>query len=168
MRKEPEFDYSPLSEENVLGTWELFKTLKIAQEEVSFVDVETVEELQTWVNDSSQLVYVASDSRTRKVIGVVRGKRDLRPERKHAVFLTAAISKDYRGHALAAKLTNYALEKMKGEGVLLARIYVYSDNTASLNAVKKLGFEQSGCVVAHHMDLEKEIAIDDVIFHKYL
>ena len=39
---------------------------------------------------------------------------------------------------ILTELTNFALDQMKNEGVNIARIYVYSNNQASLNTVKKL------------------------------
>ena len=75
---------------------------------------------------------------------------------------------DARGSGLAAELTNYGLGQMKKVGVNIARIYVYSNNKASLNAVKKLGFVHGGTVLRHHKDLCTAEYVDDLIFHKVL
>ena len=89
-------------------------------------------------------------------------------EKLHAVFLTAATHPDARGSGLAAVLTNYVLDQIKKFGVNIARIYVYSDNKASLNAVKKLGFVHGGTVLRHHKDQCTGEYVDDLIFHKVL
>lgn len=44
----------------------------------------------------------------------------------------------------------------------------YSNNIASLNAVKKLGFIHAGTVLRHHMDQAAGEYVDDIIFHKLL
>lgn len=82
--------------------------------------------------------------------------------------MTAATHPDARGFGLAAELTNYALSQMKSEGVNIARIYVYSNNKASLNTVKKLGFVHAGTVLRHHRDKATGEYVDDLIFHKIL
>ncbi|MBE0449724.1 MAG: hypothetical protein IBX70_02640 [Clostridia bacterium] len=57
---------------------------------------------------------------------------------------------------------------MKKKGVTIARIYVYSDNKASLHAVEKLGFALGGKVLMHHLNVKSGHYVDDIIFHKIL
>lgn len=57
---------------------------------------------------------------------------------------------------------------MKNEGITIARIYVYSNNKASLSAIRKLDFVHAGTVLRHHKDLETGEYVDDLIFHKLL
>ncbi|MBM7561712.1 GNAT family N-acetyltransferase [Fusibacter tunisiensis] len=160
--------YRKLTLEDVPMTWALFKELMTEKAEVSFCEVDSIDHLKEWVNNAEHLTYVAIDSSTGKVVGALRGKRENTEQKRHSVFLTAATLKDYRGHQVAKKLTEFGLSEMKNEGVKIARIYVYSDNTASLNAVKKLGFEASGRVVMHHWDPVCKRFVDDLIFHKKL
>ncbi len=89
-------------------------------------------------------------------------------EKSHAAFLTPQTHPDARGTGLAADLTEFALEAMKQEGVNIARIYVYSNNEASLNAIRKLGFIHAGTVLRHHKDIKTGEYVDDLIFHKLL
>jgi ribosomal protein S18 acetylase RimI-like enzyme len=161
------FSFAPLSHETVASTWDLFELLKTEGADVSFCDVQSRTELDSWVNHPAHLTYVATDN-SANVLAVVRGKRDLSAEKRHSVFLTAATHPKARGNRLAATLTNYALNEMKKEGVTIARIYVYSDNKASLRAVEKLGFILSGKVWMHHLDVSTNTYVDDLIFHKKL
>lgn len=149
--------------------WSLIEILKAEGAEISFTELTTKEEVLNFVDNPAQLSYVAvkADEPSR-VLCLVRGRRDMTDEKSHAVFLTAATHPDARGSGLAAKLTNYSLDQMKNEGVNIARIYVYSNNQASLNAVKKLGFVHGGTVLRHHKDLCTGDYVDDLIFHKVL
>lgn len=147
--------------------WALIEALKAESAEISFTDYQAIEEIEHWPESEEHLVYIARDIEG-QLAAIVRGKRENSPQKRHAVFLTAATAPFARGRGLANTLTNYALSQMKHEGVTLARIYVYSDNAASLRAVAKLGFEQAGIVKAHHLDLETQTYIDDLIFHKIL
>ncbi len=159
--------FMSLDKEYVQQVWDLFIRLRREGAEVSFAEVETEEILESWVNNPGHLTYVAMDD-DRKIIGVVRGKREMTEEKKHAAFLTAAIHPDERGKGIAAKLTNFSLSEMKKKGVTIARIYVYSDNSASLHAIEKLGFTLAGKVLMHHIDLKTGLYVDDIIFHKML
>lgn len=67
-----------------------------------------------------------------------------------------------------AKTTAFALEEMKKQGVTIARIYVYSNNTPSMNAIKKLQFTYGGTVLRHHKDPHTGDYVDDLIYHKLL
>ena len=149
--------------------WSLIEILKAEGAEISYAELTAKEELLNFVDNPAQLSYVAvTTDEPFHVLCLVRGRRDMTDEKSHAAFLTAATHPDARGSGLAAKLTNYALDQMKCEGVNIARIYVYSDNKASLNAVKKLGFVHGGTVLRHHKDQCTGEYVDDLIFHKVL
>lgn len=149
--------------------WSLIEVLKAEGAEITFTELTAKEEILHFVDNPAQLSYVAVTTEAPcRVLCLVRGRRDMADEKSHAVFLTAATHPDARGSGLAAELTNYALDQMKKVGVNIARIYVYSNNEASLNAVKKLGFVHGGTVLRHHKDSCTGEYVDDLIFHKVL
>jgi ribosomal protein S18 acetylase RimI-like enzyme len=149
--------------------WSLIELLKHEKVDMSFTEITVKDELMDFVDNPAQLTYVAvSKDEPSHVLCLVKGRRDLAKAKSHAAFLSAATHPDARGLGLVAKLTNYALDEMKKEGVTIARIYVYSDNLASLSAVKKLGFNHSGTVLKHHMDFSTGEYVHDLIFHKIL
>jgi ribosomal protein S18 acetylase RimI-like enzyme len=151
------------------SVWSLIELLKAEGAEVSFSELTTKEELMNFIDNPAQLSYVAvTKEKPSRVLCLVRGRRDMTSGKSHAAFLTAATHPDARGTGLAAELTNYALVQMRSEGVNIARIYVYSNNQASLNAVKKLGFVHAGTVLRHHKDEVTGEYVDDLIFHKIL
>jgi ribosomal protein S18 acetylase RimI-like enzyme len=154
---------------DVDSAWALIDLLKEEGADMSFTELTAKEEVLQWIENPALLTYVAvTTTEPAHVLCLVRSRRDLTPEKSHAAFLTAATHPDARGTGLAAELTNYALDKMKNEGVNIARIYVYSDNKASLNAVRKLGFVHAGTVLRHHQDQKNSEYVDDLIFHKLL
>jgi ribosomal protein S18 acetylase RimI-like enzyme len=147
----------------------LIHLLKAEGAEVSFTELLDKEAVMNLVDNPAQLSYVAvTKEEPSRVLSLVRGRREMSKEKSHAAFLTAATHPDARGLGLAAKLTSFALEQMKGEGVTIARAYVYSNNQASLNSVKKLRFDHSGTVLRHHRDAATGEYVDDLIFHKVL
>lgn len=149
--------------------WSLIEILKADGAEISFTELTAKEQVLIFVDNPAQLSYVAvTTDEPSHVLCLVRGRREMTAGKSHAAFLTAATHPDARGSGLAAKLTNYALDQMKSQGVNIARIYVYSDNQASLNAVKKLGFVLGGTVLRHHKDPFTGEYVDDLIFHKIL
>ena len=158
--------FKTLESADVANVWSFIKSLISESAEVSFTEISGADEIQSWVNSETEMVFLAYESD--QLLGILKGRRESLPEKQHAVFLTAAIQPFARGKHLAKALTEYALGEMKQRGVLIARIYVYSDNIASLNAVKKLDFEQSGIVKMHHKNLETGLYVDDYIFHKLL
>lgn len=158
-----------IKSEDIESSWYLIKLLKDEGAEISFTELSIKEELMNFVDNPAQLTYVAvAKEEPHRVLCLVRGRREMTSEKAHAAFLTAATHPEARGMRLAAELTNFALEDMKKEGVSIARIYVYSNNHASLNAVKKLGFVHAGTVLQHHMDQATGDYVDDLIFHKIL
>lgn len=147
--------------------WELICLLKKENCDMTFTKLQSIEELQNYMDNPSELTYVAVTTYN-QVISIVKARRDLSAEKRHAAFLSAATHPKYRGKNIVVELTNYVLEELKKIGVNIARIYVYSDNEASLRTVKKLGFVQAGVVYRHHLDLKTNTYVDDIIFHKLL
>jgi len=149
--------------------WSLIEILKAEGAEITFTELTVKEEVLNFVDNPTQLSYVAvTADEPSRVLCLVRGTRDMADEKSHAVFLTAATHPDARGFGLATELTNYGLDQMKKVGVNIAKIYVYSNNQASLNAVKKLGFVHGGTDLRHHKDQCTGEYVDDLIFHKVL
>ena len=149
--------------------WTLFQGIKAEKIDMSFAEISQKEEIQSFVENPSELTYVAiSKEDPHKVLCLVKGRREMTEEKRHAAFLSAATHPHVRGIGLAVKLTDFALKEMKNEGVTIARIYVYSNNIASINAIKKLNFTHAGTVLRHHRDVSTGEYIDDLIFHKIL
>ena len=164
-----DYNFRRMQTSDLDSVWTLFEHLKKEGAEITFAELAAKEEAMQWVNNPSHLTYVAVDPQHEdQVLCLVRGRREMNSEKAHAAFLTAATHPKARGTGLAAELTEFALEAMKQEGVTIARIYVYSDNEASLNAVRKLGFIHAGTVLRHHKDVKTGEYIDDLIFHKLL
>jgi ribosomal protein S18 acetylase RimI-like enzyme len=158
-----------INSNDIDSIWSLIEILKAEDADITFTELTAKEEVLNFVDNPAQLSYVAvTTDEPCRVLCVVRGRREMTVEKSHAVFLTAATHPEARGSGLAAELTNYALDEMKHEGVNIARIYVYSNNEASLNAVKKLGFVHGGTVLRHHKDQCTGEYVDDLIFHKIL
>jgi ribosomal protein S18 acetylase RimI-like enzyme len=158
-----------IKSDDIDSVWSLIELLKAEGAEISFTELTDKEEIINFVDNPAQLTYVAvTKEEPSRVLCLVRGRRDMASEKSHAAFLTAATHPDARGCGLAVELTNFALEQMKIEGVNIARIYVYSNNKASLNAVRKLGFVHAGTVLRHHKDQVTGEYVDDMIFHKIL
>ena len=161
--------FRSIKSDDIDSIWSLIELLKAEGAEMSFTELTGKEEIMNFVDNPAQLSYVAvSKEEPSRVLCLVRGRRDMASEKSHAAFLTAATHPDARGSGLAAELTNFALDQMKDEGVKIARIYVYSNNQASLNAVRKLGFVHAGTVLRHHRDQVTGEYVDDLIFHKIL
>jgi ribosomal protein S18 acetylase RimI-like enzyme len=163
------YELRKMKSDDIDSIWSLIEILKAEGAEITFTELTTKEELLNFIDNPAQLSYIAVKAYDpSRVLCVVRGRRDMTAEKSHAVFLTAATHPAARGSGLAAELTNYGLDQMKNEGVNIARIYVYSNNQASLNAVKKLGFVLGGTVLRHHKDMCTGEYVDDLIFHKML
>lgn len=155
--------------DDIDSVWSLIEILKSEGAEISFTELTGKEDLTNFIDNPAQLSYVAAAlDEPSRVLCLVKGRRDMAGEKSHAAFLTAATHPDARGFGLAAELTNFALDEMKKVGVNIARIYVYSNNKASLNTVKKLGFVHAGTVLRHHKDQVTGEYVDDLIFHKIL
>lgn len=149
--------------------WSLIEILKAENVDMSFAEIIDKEEILDFIDNPAELTYVAvTEEKPNRVLCLVKGRRDLSKEKKHSVFLSAATHPDARGSSLVAKLTEFALIEMKNEGITIARIYVYSNNKASLGAIRKLDFVHAGTVLRHHKDLDTGEYVDDLIFHKIL
>lgn len=147
--------------------YQLFQELKKEKAQVGFTRIENLDELQEWMEDVNIYLYLAVDTDINKVVGVLRGKRGS-AYKSHSAFMTAAVSKNYRGKNIAKELTHYGLKQLTQEGVKIARTYVYSNNKASLNTLLACGFTISGTVHMHHFSEETGQCVDDIIVHKIL
>lgn len=159
-------EFRELRNEDIDEVYGLIELLKEEGSEVSFTDIQSKEEIGDWIDSDVNLTYVALEGS--EVIAVVKGRRGNEESKRHSVFLTASTHPRVRGNGVAAMLTNYSLERMKEKGVVIARIYVYSNNKSSLAAVRKLGFTLGGSVLMHHYDSKAGEYVDDIIFHKIL
>lgn len=158
-----------MQKNDVESIWALFQGLKKEKIDMSFAEVNDSEEILDFIDNPAQLTYVAvSEENPHEVLCLVKGRREMTEKKRHAAFLSAATHPEARGGGLVAKLTEFALNEMRNEGVTIARIYVYSDNTASVNAIKKLDFIHAGTVLRHHKDPSTGAYIDDLIYHKIL
>lgn len=154
---------------DIENLWSLIEILKREKVDMSFAEINNKQELLNFIDNPAELTYIAvAKENPMQVLSLVKGKRGLSKEKFHSVLLSAATHPKARGYGLAARLTNFALEEMKNEGVTIARIYVYSNNTASLNAIKKLDFIHAGTIKRHHRSSETDEYVDDLIFHKIL
>lgn len=164
-----DFIYRKMTADDVDSVLEMFRGIKEENIDMSFSNISTREEVLNFVDNPAELTYVVVDSKKpNHVLSLLKGKRNMSKEKQHAVFLTAATHPDVRGEGLVGELVNYGLREMKQEGVNIARIYVYSDNTSSVNAVKKMDFEPAGVVLRHHKNSKTGEYVDDLIFHKIL
>lgn len=161
--------FRKIDERDVDSVLDMFKDIKKENIDMSFADITTKEEVLNFVDNPAELTYVVVyEDNPHHVLSLLRGKRDMSPEKQHAAFLTAATHPEVRGGGLVGKLVAYSLNDMKNHGVNIARIYVYSDNTSSVNAVKKMDFEAAGAVLRHHKNIKTGEYVDDLIFHKIL
>ncbi len=160
-----ELKFREFSKMDVGQVIELFNELNEEGLEVSFSEIDKRDVLEGWIEDSWIRVYVAESNG--KILGVFRGKKG-NQGREHACFLTAAISRKYRGMKIGQRLTNYSLKQLKQNDVKIARAYVYSNNPSSVCTLLKCGFVASGSVHMHHFDNRTKQYVDDLIFHKIL
>lgn len=154
---------------DIENLWSLIEILKREMVDMSFAQIQNKEKLLDFIDNPAELTYVAvTKENPKQVLCLLKGKRELSKDKFHSVLLSAATHPNARGYGLVAKLTNFALEEMKNEGVSIARIYVYSNNTASINAIKKLDFTHAGIILRHHRNFETGRYVNDLIFHKIL
>lgn len=142
-----------------------FKELKEENAGVSYTECEGPDEIREWIENPNIFVYAALQENS--VVGVFKGRSD-GGNKSHSAFLTCAVDGRYRGNNIAKEITLYGLEKLKENGIKIARAYVYSDNKPSINTVLSCGFQFSGNVYMHHYDEDKQQYVDDLIFHKLL
>ncbi len=161
--------FRKITSADIESIWSLIGILKAENVDMSFTEILGKEEILDFVDNPAELTYVAvTEKEPNQVLCLVKGKRDLSIRKNHSVFLSAATHPDARGYCLASKLIEFALLEMRNEGINIARIYVYSNNKASLATIKKLDFTPAGSVLRHHKDLDTGEFIDDLIFHKIL
>lgn len=160
-----ELDLRRMHNSDIDKVYNFFNNLKSEGAMVSFSDINDKRQLLQWLNDKNVFVYLAALND--EIVGVFRGIRGEK-YKKHSALLTAAVDVNLRGRKIAQKLTDYGLKDMKNKGIKIARAYVYSDNNSSVSALLKLGFSLSGSVHMHHFNEDKQIYVDDLIFHKIL
>lgn len=161
--------FRKVQSEDIDSIWTLFQGIKDENIDMSFAEIAQKEEIHEFVDNPSELTYVAvTEEDPHSVLCLVKGRREMTEEKRHAAFLSAATHPNVRGGGIVAKLTEFATNEMKAEGVTIARIYVYSNNYSSINAIKKLDFTHAGTVLRHHKDPSTDEYIDDLIFHKLL
>ena len=123
------YSFRRMTHDDLEGVWTIIEHLKLEGAEVTFTELLAREEAMQWIDNPAHLTYVAiDDDHPGSVLAMIRGRRELSPEKAHAAFLTAATLPSARGTGLAAELTQFALTEMQREGVNIVRIYVYSDN----------------------------------------
>jgi len=163
------YHFRKLKTTDIEKLWSLIELLKDEKVDMSFAEIQNKKKLLDFIDNPAELTYVAiSKENPNQVLCLVKGKRELSKDKFHSVLLSAATHPNARGHGLVARLTNFALKEMKNEGVSIARIYVYSNNIASINAIKKLDFVHGGTILRHHRNRETDAYVDDLIFHKIL
>lgn len=158
--------YRPMHLSDVDSVWKFLEAIKQENSQVSLVEVPSKEQVEEWLENDNLFLYIAECKDL--VVGLLRATRGTEPYKRHAVTLSIAVHPEYRSQGIAKELTNTGLEDMKQDGVIIARTYIYSDNTASINTVLRLGFTFAGSVLMHHYSNELEQYVDDLIFHKIL
>lgn len=139
--------------------------LKSQDAKMSFTSFDTYEKIESYINDPIVFLYITLDGNTvTSMFRALRGEGN----KVHSVYVACAVKKEYRQKNLATTITNFGLEDVKKEGVLIARTKIYSWNKASIATIKKCGFEESGRVYMHQYEPSVEGYIDDLIFHRVL
>ncbi|WP_130807406.1 GNAT family N-acetyltransferase [Senegalia massiliensis] len=158
-------EFRSMDKKDILDVYEFFNDLKEEKAEVTFVDVNSKDEVKQMLEDKNNYLYICEDEG--ELIAVFRGIKGKGKE-NHSAFLTLAVRKKLRGKKIAQRLTEFGLKDMKNDGIKIVRAYVYNDNYASLNTLLKLRFSISGSVHMDHYDETKGHYVDDIIFHKIL
>lgn len=151
---------------DIAAIYELCKSLKQENARMSFTDVENEADIVAWLEDANMYLYGAFDD-VGSLTGLIRAKRGVQ-NKAHSVYLAAAVHPEHRKRNIAYDLTLYALDRLKAEGVKIARTYIYSWNTASIATIEKCGFTFGGRVMMHEFDELTGTYIDDLIYHKVL
>lgn len=147
----------------------IYKFCHLLREEnarMSFADIKDHSQINEWLSDPLVSVYgdFGDDGQLRGLLKSTRGKDN----KSHSVYLAAATHPDHRKMSIAHRLTLFALEALKEDGVLIARTYIYSWNQASIATIEKCGFTMSGRIVMHEFDELTQTYIDDLIYYKLL
>ncbi|OJV63172.1 MAG: hypothetical protein BGO41_10770 [Clostridiales bacterium 38-18] len=155
-----------LGKEHKDAIFELCQRLIEENARMSFTDIENIEHLEKWFNDTNVLLY-GKLNEAGQLIAMVKATRGV-GNKAHSCYLAAATHPDYRKESQASSLTNEVLDDLKNRGVLIARTYIYSWNHASIKTIEKCGFTLSGRVVMHEYDEITGDYIDDLIYYKRL
>lgn len=139
--------------------------LKAEDARMSFTSLDTLEEVRSQILDSETYLFITLDGE--HVTSMFRGIRGVE-NKAHSCYVACAVKKEYRKKSLATAVTNYGLDVMKKEGVLIARTKIYSWNKASIATILKCGFEEAGRVYMHQYEPTLHTYIDDLLFHKVL
>jgi L-amino acid N-acyltransferase YncA len=157
--------FRDLKVEDIPQVLDFFMELRKENAGVSYTEYDNEEQIREWLDNPNVFVYVAAMGSS--VLGVFKGRSD-GGNKSHSAFLTCAVNGNCRGKSIAKNLTNYGLERLKENGIKIARAYIFSDNKPSINTILSLGFQFAGNVFMHHYDEEKKQYVDDLIFHKML
>lgn len=155
-----------INEMDLDAIYELCRLLRDENARMSFTDIKDRNQINEWLSDPLVSVFADFDENG-QLTGLLKATRG-KDNKSHSVYLAAATHPDYRKMNIAHRLTLYALEALKEEGVKIARTYIYSWNRASIATIEKCGFTLSGRVVMHEFDEATQTYIDDLIYYKLL
>lgn len=158
--------YRPMHLSDVDEVWKLLETLKLENSQVSLLEIPDKRDLQGWLENENLFLYIAECKD--QVIALLRATRGAEQGKRHSAILSIATHPEYRNQGIARELTNTGLEDMKKDGIVIARVYIYSDNISSINTILRLGFTFGGSVLMHHYNDKTKQYVDDLIFHKIL
>lgn len=157
--------FSKITTDHMGPIMDLVAELKEEQAGVSFIRVNSQEDLIEWLEDPR--VYVYGSFIDNKLVGIFKATQGEKGK-EHSCHIASALTKACRGKGVGKKLLNYSLEQLQLEGIWMVRAYVYSNNTSSFTTLLSAGFQWSGTVHKHHWDDKLGKYIDDLIFHKEL
>ena len=160
-----ELSFSKITTEHFGPIMDLVSELKTEEAGVSFIRINTEEELEQWLEDPTVFVYGSFIDN--KLVGIFKAKQGEKGK-EHSCHIASALTKQCRGKGVGKKLLEYSLEQLQSEGIWMIRAYVYSDNTSSFTTLLSAGFQWSGTVHKHQWNEKLGRYIDDLIFHKEL
>ncbi|WP_353893066.1 GNAT family N-acetyltransferase [Proteinivorax hydrogeniformans] len=160
-----EINFRPINKEHIEELWKLSLELKEEKAGVSFVSLNSKEDIEKMLDDQDIYLYGAFQDKV--MIGAFSARRG-KENKKHSCHIAAAFTKACRGKGISQKLMDYALADLKKEGIWMIRAYVYSHNKASVGSLLSCGFTWAGTVHKHQWNEEEGRYIDDLIFHKDL
>lgn len=158
--------YRPMHLSDIDNVWEFLEKLRLHHKDIQSVDVPDKKDLKKWLIDGEIFLYIAENGEN--VLAILKAIRGKDNETRHSAYLSEAIHPDYLNKDIGEKLTFFALEDMKKDGVSIARVNIYSNNIQSITTLLKLGFNISGSIYRHHYNKNKEEYIDEIIFYKLL
>ncbi len=145
--------------------FEFCQSLKEEEAEMSFAEIKSIDEVESWLGDSREHLFILRESN--RVIALLKARQG-GSGREHSAFMSAAVLKSRRGKGLVKSISDFAYPKLHERGMCILRAYVYSNNHASISAVLKEGFSCTGAVHMHHKHPETGAWIDDMIFQKLI